>query len=57
MAWEDLLAVYDEQRQALVQEATTPPVACPNDGEPLIPDRLGRPHCRFDGYVWDGIPT
>lgn len=33
-----------------------PPVACPNDGEPLEQGKGGVLHCRFDGWTWDGMP-
>lgn len=50
MSWEQLLSIVQEataQRQA---EATTPPVACPNDGEPLSIGPHGELFCTFDGW-------
>lgn len=56
MAWEELGAIY--ATAAAEQDAvdSTPPVACPNDGEPLEEGPNGDLHCRFDGWIWDNQP-
>lgn len=54
--WDQLLNIF---RLAVLEQAeadSRPPVACPNDGEPLIEDPDGRLHCPFDGWIWDGLP-
>lgn len=53
--WYDLQAILDEQRQELIASREDPPVACPNDGEPLQTLDDGRLWCPFDGWIWDGI--
>jgi hypothetical protein len=32
--------------------AGQPPVACPNDGTPLVEGQHGELHCSHDGYTW-----
>jgi len=53
MAWEQLTSIYEEAAQYVRDERTLPPLACPNDGEPLstTPDGMGL-FCRFDGYAY-----
>lgn len=52
MSWEQLLAISDEAAAIAAEEAARPPVACPNDGEPLSSAPGGVLHCPFDGYTW-----
>jgi len=47
MSWNQLLNIFRERRPA-----PCPPVACPNDGEPLEQGPDGRLHCPFDGWTW-----
>ena len=54
MGWEQLKAIYDEGRLIRRAEEQAPPVACPNDGEPLEEGPGGTLHCPFDGWKWDG---
>lgn len=48
--WRDLQAIWVEARREAEIEASTPPVACPNDGEPLVEGPGGILFCRFDGW-------
>lgn len=57
MSWEQLLAIYKQAEEDRLQEMNEPPVACPNDGEPLLTDRDGILRCRFDGWRWRGMST
>lgn len=57
-SWYQLLSIEQERAEIARIARTTPPQACPNDGEPLI--RKGSIlHCPFDGWTWprdgDGI--
>lgn len=52
MSWEQLLAIRDEQRDAVIEEETRVPSACPQCGEPLLDDGHGGLRCPFDGYRW-----
>lgn len=52
MAWEQLLSIFKEAEFWNRAEKNTPPVACPNDGEPLESTNDGKLHCPFDGYMW-----
>lgn len=51
MSWESLSSILAEARQSAIDEYSTPPQACPNDGEPLV-EVDGVLFCRFDGYEW-----
>ena len=59
MSWWELVAIRDETKRVTQEWRATPPVDCPNDGEPLTTHpKTGRLHCRFDGWDWDGFtPT
>jgi hypothetical protein len=51
----DLLSTLREQAQYEQYYATIPPVACPNDGEPLQqgpPEEPGILFCPFDGWQY-----
>lgn len=52
MSWEQLLNLVKQAQEEAFEEMYRPPVACPNDGEPLIEGPNGELHCRFDGYIW-----
>lgn len=57
MSWEQLAAIQAQARQLAADDAATPPIACPNDGEPLLTDTNGRLRCPFDGWTWDNRPV
>lgn len=58
MSWEQLLAIQQTAQQVAATDAALPPVACPNDGEPLLTDpNTGELRCKFDGWIWDGMPV
>lgn len=51
----DLLATLQQQAQLKEYYDTQPPVACPNDGEPLRegpPEQPGVLYCPFDGWQY-----
>lgn len=51
----DLLATLREQAEYVNYYRSAPPMACPNDGEPLQvgpPDSDGMLYCRFDGFQY-----
>lgn len=50
MSWEQLLDITREARRLAEAEQSQPPVACPNDGEPLALVN-GVLHCPFDGWT------
>lgn len=50
--WYGLLAIEQEYRQVLAEERSTPPVACPEDGEPLETGPNGELHCKWHGGVY-----
>lgn len=52
-SWQALVSIYAEASEIMRRERAQPPVACPNDGEPLTstPDGRGL-FCTFDGYMW-----
>lgn len=50
-SWWGLVNILTEYRQSAAAEAARGPVACPNDGEPLVTGPDGRPFCRFDGWT------
>lgn len=52
MSWEQLLDIQREAAERRRQEDDAPPVACPNDGEPLERAPDGSLRCRFDGWTW-----
>lgn len=47
--WYGLLAIRDEIIEAY-QADQAPPIACPNDGEPLSSGPHGELFCQFDGW-------
>lgn len=51
----DLLSTLKEQAAFQQYYDTQPPVACPNDGQPLIPGPPEQPgilYCTFDGWQY-----
>lgn len=52
--WYGLWAIGRDNWEQLQRERREPPVACPNDGEPLEEGPRGELHCRFDGWIWAG---
>jgi hypothetical protein len=55
MSWDQLLSIIQNARQEDELQRTRIPAACPNDGEVLESGPNGELHCRFDGWIWDGI--
>lgn len=54
MSWEQLLSIQQEAAIDRARELSEPPIACPNDGEPLVANPAGALHCPFDGYTYRG---
>ena len=52
-SWYGLLDIFREAAQIAADERSRPPVACPNDGQPLEHAR-GVLHCPYDGWIDDG---
>jgi len=50
MSWDQLTAISQEARDLKRQQDQQPPVACPNDGEPLKPGPHGGLYCSFCKY-------
>jgi hypothetical protein len=50
MPWEQLISICKEARADREAEASAPPRACPNDGEPLRAGPDGQLYCPFDGW-------
>lgn len=57
MSWQQLLDIVHEAADQLREEETRPPVACPNDGEPLITGPDGKLFCKFDAFTWPDMGT
>lgn len=55
MSWEQLQAIAAERSQLREQEASTPPVACPRDGNPLEGAPDGGLFCRACGWRPDEL--
>jgi hypothetical protein len=55
MSWEQLISIIRESADEAHTDASTPPIACPNDGEPLLTGPDGQLFCRFDGWRYEGI--
>lgn len=45
MSWEQLLSINAENAALIADFNDTPPIACPNDGEPLSVGANGRLYC------------
>lgn len=55
MSWYQLDNVLKEQAEYIEFYRVQPPVACPNDGTPLLPGPVLEPavlYCRFDGWTY-----
>ena len=52
MAWAELVAIAEDYRQSIRDDAGSRPVACPNDGTPLVAAPGGVLHCPWDGWQW-----
>jgi hypothetical protein len=50
VSWDQLVDIIRETRDIAAEERDTPPVACPNDGEPLSTGPTGELFCTFDGW-------
>lgn len=50
MAWDQLVSILREHRENVAAERAADPVACPNDGEPLLPGPDGGLYCPFDSW-------
>jgi hypothetical protein len=50
VGYESLLSITREAQILREQEAQRGPVACPNDGEPLLRGPAGELFCPFDGW-------
>jgi hypothetical protein len=50
MSFRQLLDIYREAALDRQAEQSTPPTACPNDGEPLKTGLRGELYCPFDGW-------
>lgn len=48
--WYRLMDIYREAAAFMAEDLAAPPVACPNDGEPLIAGPRGQLYCPFDGW-------
>lgn len=57
MAWEELLSIYKEAEGQWQAERAAPPVACPQDGEPLDQGPDGVLHCQWDGWTYRGAAS
>lgn len=50
--WYGLLAIEQEYRDSIAEQRSQPPVACPEDGEPLRSGPNGELHCSWHGGVY-----
>jgi hypothetical protein len=50
VAWEQLAQIMREAAQSAADEQSRPPVACPEDGEPLTAGPGGVLFCTFCGW-------
>jgi len=59
VSWEQLVSIFAERRETKRLADANPPIACPNDGEPLTSTGEGSGlYCPFDGWRWpDGNAT
>lgn len=54
MSWYTYGAIVDEAIGFARDEASRPPTACPNDGEPLRTGPDGELYCPYDGWRPNG---
>lgn len=52
--WWSLLGILQEEATARAYYEAQPPMACPNDGEPLLSGPAGGLFCPYDGWRWQG---
>jgi hypothetical protein len=55
MSWYQLLEIAEVNRQKRREELSRPPLACPNDGTPLVPapgSAESSLYCPFDGWQY-----
>jgi hypothetical protein len=52
--WYGLLGILQENRAEREYWRNQRPIACPNDGEPLLTGPHGELYCPFDGWRYDG---
>ena len=55
MSWNQLLSIIKETRQEFDYYQATPPLSCPNDGEPLTSGPPGSGvtlFCKWDGWQY-----
>lgn len=52
MAWEQLVSIAAEAAAYAREERSSPPVACPHDGEPLDAAPDGGLFCPLGNYLW-----
>lgn len=58
MPWEQLKQYIKENRERRALELTTPPVACPIDGEILtVHPRTAWRRCPLGNFTWTGGPS
>jgi len=50
--YDTLIAILIDARKEYVNDRTVPPVACPNDGTPLLGGPGGVLYCPFDGWQY-----
>lgn len=53
MSWAELQSILAENREQRATEAVTPPVSCPNHGEPLDVREDGVRNCPFGDYRYE----
>lgn len=56
MPWQQLVDIFQQQRDDIDAWRNADPQACPNDGTPLKVDIDNNLRCPFDGWTWDGTP-
>ena len=58
MSWEQLRDITQANAQEQAYWRSQPPLACPNDGTPLIPGAAGVLACTHDGWQYprDWVP-
>ena len=50
MSWHGLLGIYQAAQAEYDQQLSSPPAACPHDGEPLVTGPDGELTCPYDGW-------
>jgi hypothetical protein len=52
MSWDQLTSISAEATGYHEKERTDPPLACPYDGQPLLPAPAGGLFCPLGDYEW-----